>query len=212
MNPVHPPRTTFDDARSPTLDEWEAWALHEELRLWQAVALACDLEPSSLPAEGLWPLAPAGTTGARFYGRYQATLSAVGAGVLKVKTPSQFMSSWIVGIADFAEWARRVSLELPPVLELAADRKLGAQHSADGGRWPWGNYETELLRWLAAAAEKFWVNYDPADPSTAENSETVVAWLEAQSLSGGRQIANRTAQIMAQLLRADGLPMGPRKK
>jgi hypothetical protein len=34
-------------------------------------------------------------------------------------------------------------------------------------RWPWGNYETELLKHLAAAADRFWVRYDPEDPPRA---------------------------------------------
>lgn len=71
--------------------------------------------------------------------------------------------------------------------------------------WPWGNYDTKLLRDLAAAADKFWKNYDPADPSTAPTNEQVVSWLI------GRGVAKRSAEIMATILRADDLPTGPRK-
>lgn len=71
--------------------------------------------------------------------------------------------------------------------------------------WPWGNYETKLLRELAAAAERFWTNYDPADPGTAPTSEQVENWLV------DRKVPMRTAQIMAKILRADGLRPGPRK-
>jgi len=71
--------------------------------------------------------------------------------------------------------------------------------------WPWGNHETELLKMLAQAARKFWVNYDPLDSSTAPTNEQVSKWLEDQG------IPNRKAEVMAQMLRADGLPSGPRK-
>lgn len=71
--------------------------------------------------------------------------------------------------------------------------------------WPWGDYDTKLLRELAAAAERFWKNYDSADPGTAPTSEQVEKWLV------DRKVPKRTAQIMAKILRADGLRPGPRK-
>ncbi len=74
------------------------------------------------------------------------------------------------------------------------------------GRWPWGGHETELLRHLAAAAERFWVNYDPSDPSTAETNETVAEWLRTE-----RKLAKQNSEAIARILRADGLPKGPRK-
>lgn len=72
-------------------------------------------------------------------------------------------------------------------------------------KWPWGDYDTKLLRELAAAAERFWKNYDSADPGTAPTSEQVEKWLV------DRKVPKRTAQIMAKILRADGLRPGPRK-
>jgi len=71
--------------------------------------------------------------------------------------------------------------------------------------WPWGDHDTELLQKLDAAARKWWVNYDPADQTTAPTNETVSQWLKSQGVS------DRVAEIMAQILRADGIPTGPRK-
>lgn len=71
--------------------------------------------------------------------------------------------------------------------------------------WPWGGYETMLLRKLAAAAERFWVNYDPDDATTAPTNAQVITWLKSQG------VADRTAEVMATILRVDGLPTGPRK-
>jgi hypothetical protein len=72
-------------------------------------------------------------------------------------------------------------------------------------RWPWGAHETELLRQLAAAADRFWSRFDPADNTTAPTNEQVSAWLQS------RGVAARTAEVIATILRADGLPTGPRK-
>ena len=73
------------------------------------------------------------------------------------------------------------------------------------GRWPWGDYETELLRKLEGAAREWWSSYDPEQPSTAPMNEQVMEWLKAEGVSV------RVAEVMAQILRADGLPPGPRK-
>jgi hypothetical protein len=73
--------------------------------------------------------------------------------------------------------------------------------------WPWGSYTTNLLDQLAKAAKKFWANpqYDPNDPTTAPTNQAVIDYLKGQG------VTERTAQIMATILRADGLPPGPRK-
>ena len=73
------------------------------------------------------------------------------------------------------------------------------------GNWPWGTHETKLLRALAEAAERFWARYDPSDPTTAPTNEDIVRWLE------DRAVSNNLAKAIASILRADGLPPGPRK-
>lgn len=80
-----------------------------------------------------------------------------------------------------------------------------ARPQAPAAKWPWGDHETELLRKLAAAADKFWKRYDPAEASTAPTNAAVVAWLKEEG------VAERNAEVMATILRADGLPSGPRK-
>lgn len=78
-------------------------------------------------------------------------------------------------------------------------------HSAQSNnKWPWGNHETDLLRKLSEAAIKFWKNYDPEDASTAPTNQQVIDWLKSQ------RVSERVAQTMATILRADGLPTGPR--
>lgn len=68
----------------------------------------------------------------------------------------------------------------------------------------WGSHNTRLLTHLSSAATKFWHLYDPADPSTAPTNKQVETWLIEQ------KVPRRTAEVMATILRADGLPTGRR--
>lgn len=72
--------------------------------------------------------------------------------------------------------------------------------------WPWGHHDTAALGHLNAAAQRFWVNYDPSDASTAPTNATVSEWLRAE-----RRVSRTMADSIASLLRPDGLPTGPRK-
>lgn len=120
---------------------------------------------------------------------------------------------------DFLSWALRVYESIPPLLvetvqamgrNVVDARNLASlvaelQSKLDRrGSWPWGTYETKFLRELEAAATRFWINYDPNDATTAPKNETVVQWLE------GRGNSKRIAEAMATILRADGMPTGPR--
>jgi len=73
-------------------------------------------------------------------------------------------------------------------------------------KWPWGKHETKLLQHLEAAANRFWVNYDSTDPSTAPINQDVSTWLQTH-----RAVSKSMADSMATILRADGLKTGPRK-
>lgn len=129
--------------------------------------------------------------------------------------------------AAFLTWARIMDMSVPDELEtevakrtpiadlqkeleaakarvVELERELAEANNAAAHQWPWGTYETSLLRHLAAAGRRYWVNYDPADPSSAETNTTVSAWLEDQGVS------KRAAEVMAQILRADGIKPGPR--
>ena len=78
--------------------------------------------------------------------------------------------------------------------------------AANTRRWPWGDHHTESLGHLEAAANRFWVNYDPTDTSTAETNERVSRWLQTE-----HQVSKNKADAIASMLRPDGLPTGPRK-
>jgi hypothetical protein len=109
------------------------------------------------------------------------------------------------GLLDVADFVIRP--------EVFKELKLGIKESTESlqkienvKKWPWGNYETELLRKTAGAVERFWTNYDPSDPSTAPTNEQVVKYLKKQD------VTERTAGSIATIIRANGLPSGPRKR
>ena len=81
----------------------------------------------------------------------------------------------------------------------------GTAVSRDAVCWPWGSHQTDLLRKLALAGREWWSTYDQDVPGTAPTNEEVSGWLESQG------VAKRVAEVMAQILRADGLSTGPRK-
>jgi len=188
---------------SPHKPNWDAWKFVKQTRLWHAVALACDLDPANFQLfdkpqlarsfkEPPWQLEDL----------LAMAKGSIGAnGVLKLISRSdEGLEESEVKLSNFATWLKgmqyQVSAQFPWQPEPITLRNLD---------WPWGRHETELLRKLAAAAQRFWSNYDPADPTTAPTNQQVIDWLK------GEGVSERTAEIIATILRADGLPTGPRK-
>lgn len=73
-----------------------------------------------------------------------------------------------------------------------------ASFESHAGRAPY-------LAHLISACHQFWSTYDPEDPTTAPTNAEVQDWLSAQG------VAERVAEVMAQILRPEGLPSGPRR-
>lgn len=88
----------------------------------------------------------------------------------------------------------------------AFDKDLTPSNSSSTARWPWGDHHTELLGHLEAAARRYWLNYDPSDTGTAPTNAMVSEWLQRE-----RKVSRTMADSIASMLRADGLPTGPRK-
>lgn len=84
--------------------------------------------------------------------------------------------------------------------------KAAAEVAQAVSRWPWGAHHTEALGHLEAAAQRFWVNYDASDSSTAPTNDQVIEWLRSE-----RGATQNMAEKIASILRADGLPSGPRR-
>lgn len=125
---------------------------------------------------------------------------AIGSGILKVAHASDKTVDFSeVEMAHFASWLRTMRRKTPEAFAWAPEELRPGNH-----QWPWGSHTTKDLDLLARAADKFWKHYTPSDKSTAPRNEEVRDWLIAQGM------AKRTAEVVASLLRADGLPTGPR--
>lgn len=91
-------------------------------------------------------------------------------------------------------------------MDFLAQESGQALSTASNLSWPWGNHSTSKLDHLAAAANEFWLDYQPDNPRSAPKNEVIVNWLIARGAS------SNTAMAIASILRPDNLPTGPRKK
>jgi hypothetical protein len=116
---------------------------------------------------------------------------------------------YIVRLKVFAEWSSRFPRpwSLPPDFPTAAsppaERAAAQANHAKG--WPWGTYETPLLKELAAAAEHFWA--DEPDAKSAPTNDDVSEWLVKRGIA-----SKRNGDAIARILLRPGLPPGPREK
>jgi len=188
---------------SLALPSWNHWKTTKHARLWQAVALTCNLDPYQFQGIGTEKL---DTIFDRTTPQFKDILNTAKANISHpLLKPISFSDEGFaenqIELQKFGEWLKLIHFPVPvdfpwqdaPMLPMTRE-------------WPWGTYETELLRKLAMAANRFWKNYDPSDNSTAPTRDDVVEWLEAQNVTANM------AEAMATILRADGLPTGRRKK
>lgn len=131
--------------------------------------------------------------------RWRVAENHIEAGTLPAKV-SHPGSKSRVKITDFTAWADGLEWKLPDEFPRA---KKALQ--AGGSKWPWGDYETELLRLMAEVTTHLWSSYDPSDRDTAPTNAQVSGWLKKKGVS------ERTADVIASILRADGLPQGRRR-
>ena len=100
---------------------------------------------------------------------------------------------------QFVALCSRIRLRTPPeIADVGADPQ-------SRPRWPWGDYETELLQVLAEAVTQWWSTYDPDDPDTAPRKQDVVKWLKTRL---DRKDSATLAGYIATIIRADDAPTG----
>lgn len=205
MDTMNPTNTPADDIflflKIPH-PNWQQWERKRKAKLWQAVALLCELEPARLESRGasgkLDPLFVQSPP--KFNSLLALAITGIGAGLLKPdKLEPEHLEESEIDLTVFASWAQATGLAFPEGFPWPPEMNLQVTG------WPWGRYETDLLKKMARAIDLFWKNYDSTDPTSAPTNQQVIAWLVKQ------KVAKRTAEIMATILRADGLPTGPRK-
>lgn len=202
-------KAKHDRERAESID-WELWGNRAVVTYVQACALSLGCKPLEVPQDLKVPLRR----------RLDVVINSLRAGTLPAwphPLDADAEQKTGVNLAEFRAWGE--SLPTPftfpeqfpqakQVVSVVASSSVPRSDTNTGTSakcWPWGNYETELLRHLAAAAENFWVLYDPDEPSTAPTNKQIVDWLKGQGVS------ERSAQAIGTILRADGLPTGPRK-
>ena len=188
--------------------DWVHWRRMERLELGDAVCLLLRIDPGSWLGRYVDRTNPSSdfSDGQRELHKrannvWEVAWASYHAGNLRMRAG---MGGASVSMSDWLGWARDKQFEIPSELSdlIPTD---DAPAPTPRSTWPWGDHETELLRHLSAAAERFWKRYDPEDESTAPTSAQVTQWLK------DRNVPDRVAEVMAQILRADGLRPGPRK-
>jgi len=202
---MNSPNNPADDSVLWTIPQpdWQQWERKRKAKLWQAIALLCELEPSRLESRGapgmldtLFVQPPP-----KFNSLLGLAKTGIGAGLLKLdKLDPEHLEESEVDLTVFASWANATGLAFPDGFAWQPEMNL------DTTSWPWGRYETKSLRKLAQAADRFWKNYDPADPSTAPTNAQVAKWQIEE------KVTPRIADAIASILRADGLQTGRRSK
>jgi len=103
-----------------------------------------------------------------------------------------------VDLAQFATWAIQQDWDVPDnFLMLASD---------SASRPSVSRHKTYLLTCLSDAAREWWSTYDPDKKTTAPTNQQVTNWLMDE-----RSVPKRVAEVMAQILRSEDIPPGPRK-
>ena len=191
--------------RSPPVDgrlplEFDGWTMNMQSRVGRnGLLFTIDVQESfDLLANGKYVPAPRGTIATLF-----AAIGQLNKPHTMVKLQRKHFQDWL----DHIGWQSPYSFNSKSAIAIE-----GETHGVQGPcidnkpRWPWGAHDTKLLRALEQTAKKWWVHYDPADHTTAPTNEAVIAWVIAQGLA-----SENIAKAIASILRADGLPSGPRK-
>ena len=183
-------------------DSWWKDAGEEERRRWESADLWSEHDLSALCC-GLVPGRARPCTDA-LNDAGEAIRRAILAKVLPVIEPRDATDGdYMYGHARFFRPAAAIPWAATRFSEFPLGRRGDAASVLPA--WPWGVYETQKLRLLAQAVERFWVRYDPADQTTAPTNEDVISWLVQQGL------ATRAAEKAAALIRADDVRPGPRR-
>lgn len=193
-----------NDPLAPRKPDWGKWQTVRTAKLWHAIALACDLDPGNFPffdIEKRSSSTLALNYPAIFINLLTRAKNDLGPnGQLKaISLDLGNPEESLIKLSNFAGWLKALGHRPPAEFHWMPEEM---PHS--NLDWPWGRHETELLRKLAAAANRFWKNYNPNEIDTAPTNKQVSDWLIEQG------VATRTAEVMASILRADGLPTGPR--
>lgn len=183
--------------------KWAEWKSATKAKLWHAVALACDLDSTSLGFFDIDKHRSSLSLGypAIFVNLLKLAINNLGQDSLLGPANMTDLEGTEIELSKFAAWLKNVGHIPPDEFPWIPDNIPLGNHV-----WPWGKYETNLLATLALAADKFWKDYNPNTSNPPKQPE-VVSWL----LRNGAP-SNNIAEAIATILRADGLPTRSKRK
>ena len=184
--------------------DWNYWSYIPNVSILQGVALSLDIDPNRISYH-----VRDGTMGFKELNEsreFQERMILVIKNIDKLtvkKTVWDAPEKNEVTVASLGALMLAINRAIPPEMEALAARESDVAPST---KWPWGSRETKLLGHLAEAARELWSLYDPTEATTAPTNLQVRNFLEK------RNVPKRIAEVMAQILRADELPKGNRKR
>jgi len=201
--------------------DWNLWNPRPIVQLWEAAALSIDIstqlfnsQTSRKGHEASWgfngriTLFPETARGvlitSAFNDRLETLVRASRAGLLGPSIGDDVADEALRAFSHEAVhgFLSRADLALP---QGWMPKTYGGAAVSD--RWPWGGYETEMLRHLKAAAIHWWIPYHEGKAAKAPTQKIVADWLTREF-----RISNKKADAIALILHTDDpLPKGPRR-
>jgi hypothetical protein len=196
-------------------ETWIIWSNMPIGPLWKVVALHCGVDPDSvMQADLAMTMCPSVRSPEWFYQqRIDLAVAHVKNGTLDCFERKAAIVQSDVRLPVYAAWAEsmgaghEVQAQFPRHPQTAIPTPVVEAFSAT--RWPWGSHETERLKLFAQVGE-FWRpvseggKYDPTDPTTAPTNAMIENWLQQ------RGVRKTPSEVMATMLRKDGMSPGPR--
>lgn len=118
--------------------------------------------------------------------------------------PSRFEHlTWGDLMMDWAEGALQFSR---PHIEELVSRALGKKSDTPAQASEPASYTTRLLQIQSEAIQKWWVNYDPAEPDTAPDKSAIIDWLTSE-----KGCTRQSAEAIDLIIRHDSRKSGGAK-
>jgi len=187
---------------------WDMWGNITEKSVFEAVALACDIDPIAIepfkdtegPSPDLRQFVQRLAVAIEESGK---TLHLVAMAPKPCAMPSLFDR---VNLAEFSAWAQnlRHPWEIPEGFPGRTDpAKAGV---ATAKTWPWGPYCDGWIPFLEATVIEFWKDYDPSvDDGKDRRKASVVKFLE------DKDVSTTAARAIDTIARPKGWKSGPPK-
>jgi hypothetical protein len=199
---------TKERIRTPYWPKWKCYQF-DKLYLAEAVALSCNIEPDFLK-EASQDCFYDDDFG-EFDLRFDIAKDVAGEAFEAKRVPEKNGLETIrVHLGDFVIWALKMQKLSPDIWLVMPAEFVAFAAERPAPKWPWGDHNTELLKHLAAAGE-LWEDYRRKARETAPRSKEVTNVLRARKYKD-ETFPLRVAQVMAQILRADDVKRGRRKK